>query len=193
MILLYTILPGCAVMHCFFICYFIIYYGILFFSSLSHYINAKTVNVYTTLFHSTWVSYFEQEGGQKRRMLTQHVSTPHEFHILNRKGGKNGKCLHNTFLFHMNFIFWAGRGSKTANVYRTHFYSAWISYFEQEGWQIQQMFTQHISTPHEFHILNMKGGKYGKCLLGDCLPHVSQITFLLRSTGQEVFWVRIKS
>ena len=38
-------------------------------------------------------------------LFTQHNSTSHEFHILSRKGGKNGECLHNTFLLHMNFIF----------------------------------------------------------------------------------------
>ena len=61
-------------------------------------------------------------------MLTQHNSTTSEFHILKREAGKNGECLHNIILLHMN------------------------SYFEQEGWQKRRMFTKHISTTHRFDI-----------------------------------------
>ena len=35
---------------------------------------AKTVNVYKTYFYYTYISYFEQEGWQKRRMITKLIS-----------------------------------------------------------------------------------------------------------------------
>ena len=70
-------------------------------------------------FYTTSISVSEQEGWQKRRMLTQHNSATHKFHILSRKDGKNGECWHNIILLLMNFIFWAGMMEKTANVNTT--------------------------------------------------------------------------
>ena len=84
-------------------------------------------------------------------MLTQHNSTTPEFHILKRKAGKNGECLHNMILHHMD------------------------SYFEQEGWQKWRMFTKHISIPHRFYILSKKDGKNGKCLHNIFLLHMNLI------------------
>ena len=84
-------------------------------------------------------------------MLTKHISTPHGFHILSRKDGKNGKYLQNIFQLHTQFI------------------------FEQEGWQKRQKFTQHNSTQHEFHILNRKDGKNGKVLHNIILLHMNFI------------------
>ena len=107
---------------------------------------------------------------KKTANVSQHISTPCEFHIFVQDGWKKrrmqmrmGMRIHNIFLLHMKFIFWTGRVAKAANVYTTYFCSTWISYFEQEGRQERWMFTQHVSTPHEFHILYRKGGKNSEC------------------------------
>ena len=141
---------------------------------------AKTANAYKTcLLHMDFIFW------RGRLAKTANInSTPHGFHTLSRKDGNSGESLQNIFLLHMDLIIWTGwqkrrmftqhfllymnficgtgRVAKTANAYTTYFYSVWISYFEQEGWQKRRMFRQDISIPHEFHILNRKGGKDGK-------------------------------
>ena len=111
----------CCNVLCFFI-YFIIGFNIFF----NHYINyvffvGKNWECLHNIILLYMDSYFEQEGWQKLWVFTKHISTPHRFHILSRKDGKNGKYLLNIFLLHINFIFWAGMMSKKRQMFHNIF------------------------------------------------------------------------